>query len=73
MLFFDELQYCPPLPRFIFEVTEATHTFLTYHFSKAVAASDLDAAFKKCVDYHRQATAFASFDTDHRPDVLLAL
>ncbi|KAK4130261.1 hypothetical protein BT67DRAFT_452495 [Trichocladium antarcticum] len=72
MQFFEELQYCPPLSRFIFEVTEAAHTFSSYHYSRAMTASDLDGAFKKCIDYHRQVAESPAFATDGGPDVLLA-
>ncbi len=70
--FFVELQYCPPLARFIFEVTEAAHTFSTYHYSEATTAGDLDGAFNKCITYHRQAIESGTFDPDGGPDVLIA-
>ncbi|KAK4148811.1 hypothetical protein C8A00DRAFT_19422 [Chaetomidium leptoderma] len=70
--FFTELQYCPPLARFIFEVTEAAHTFSSYNYSKAMTASDLDGAFNKCIRYHREATDSAVFNSDAKPDTFLA-
>jgi hypothetical protein len=73
MQFFAELQYCPPLSRFVFEVTEAAHTFSSYHYSKAMTAGDLDGAFNKCIGYHRQVSESAAFATDGGPDVLFAL
>ena len=70
MQFFSELQFCPPLPRFIFEVTEAAHTFSSYHYSKAMTAGDLDGAFNKCLGYYRQVIASGAIDDG--PDSLLA-
>ncbi|KAL2195622.1 hypothetical protein P885DRAFT_40006 [Corynascus similis CBS 632.67] len=68
--FFTQLQHCPPLARFIFEVTEAAHTFSSYNHSKVMTASDLDAAFSKCNGYYRQIPQLSSLDGG--PDVLLA-
>ncbi|KAK3900155.1 hypothetical protein C8A05DRAFT_17504 [Staphylotrichum tortipilum] len=70
--FFVELQHCPPLARFIFEATEAAHTFSTYHYSEAMTASDLDGAFNRCLSYHRQAIGSGVLDPDGGPDVLIA-
>jgi hypothetical protein len=70
--FFSELQYCPPLARFVFEVTEAVHTFLSYHHSKAMTASDLDEALNKCTSSHHQAAELAALDPDTGPDVYFA-
>ncbi len=72
MQFFNELQFCPPLARFVFEVTEAVHTFLSYHYSKAMTASDLDEAFNKCIDSHRQAAESATLNPNTGPDAVLA-
>ncbi|AEO61292.1 hypothetical protein MYCTH_2071661 [Thermothelomyces thermophilus ATCC 42464] len=71
--FFAELQHCPPLARFIFEVTEAAHTFSSYNHSKAMTASDLEGAFGKCTGYYRQVAELSASDADGvGPDVLLA-
>lgn len=61
--FFAELQYCPPLARFIFEVIESAHTFATYNYSKAMTSCDLDRAFSKCIGYcHLVAASNAESD-----------
>jgi hypothetical protein len=70
--FFNQLQDCPPLARFIFEVTEAVHTFLTYDFSRAMTADDLDEAFKKCVRCHDRVAESGALDGDPGPDDLFA-
>ncbi|KAL2166534.1 hypothetical protein VTG60DRAFT_2547 [Thermothelomyces hinnuleus] len=71
--FFAQLQHCPPLARFIFEVTEAAHTFSSYNHSKAMTASDLEGAFGKCTGYYRQVAELSASDADGvGPDVLLA-
>ncbi|KAL2158753.1 hypothetical protein VTH06DRAFT_3944 [Thermothelomyces fergusii] len=71
--FFAQLQHCPPLARFVFEVTEAAHTFSSYNHSKAMTASDLEGAFGKCVGYHRQVAELSECDADSAgPDVLFA-
>ncbi|KXX73301.1 Conidial development protein fluffy [Madurella mycetomatis] len=72
MQFFAELQYCPPLARFVFEVTEAVHTFSSYNYSKAMTAGDLDGAFSRCISYHDQFFGMAALDTDGGPDILFA-
>lgn len=72
MQFFAELQHCPPLPRFVFEVTEAAHTFSSYNHSKAMTAGDLDQAFNKFLDYRHQISESSVFDTAAGPDILLA-
>ncbi|KAL2131767.1 hypothetical protein VTI74DRAFT_4617 [Chaetomium olivicolor] len=72
MHFFSQLQYCPPLARFIFEVTEAAHTFSSYNYSHAMTASDLDGAVNKCTAALGQALESGAFETDGGPDVLLA-
>ncbi|KAK3387881.1 putative C6-zinc finger TF, regulator of conidiation [Podospora didyma] len=72
MQFFAELQYCPPLTRFIFEVTEVVHTFLTYNFSKATSAEDLEGAYDKCLGYYRQFTELSAPDMDSTPDLIFA-
>ncbi|KAL2256579.1 hypothetical protein VTK26DRAFT_1462 [Humicola hyalothermophila] len=70
MQFFTELQYLPPLLRFIFEVTEAAHTFSAYHYSKAMTSGDLDGAFTKCLGYYRQVAESGAIDDG--PDSLFA-
>ncbi|KAK4038898.1 hypothetical protein C8A01DRAFT_47538 [Parachaetomium inaequale] len=73
MEFFTQLQYCPPLARFIFEVTEAAHSFLSYNHSEVMTASDLDRAFNKCLGYHRHFAQSGALNMDYGPDVVLAL
>ncbi|KAG7285617.1 hypothetical protein NEMBOFW57_010246 [Staphylotrichum longicolle] len=70
--FFNELQHCPPLTRFIFEATEAAHTFSSYHYSRAMTAADLEAAFNKCLASHRRAAESGTLHPDAGPDALLA-
>ncbi|KAK3314457.1 hypothetical protein B0H66DRAFT_481924 [Apodospora peruviana] len=72
MQFFAELQYCHPIARFVFEVTEAVHTFAAYNFSKAMTAEDLEGAYEKCLDYHTQFTNTFGQNTDNSPDLLFA-
>ena len=72
MQFFAELQYCPPVARFVFEVTEAVHTFSSYNFSKAMTAEDLETAYGKCLDYYAQLTETFGSDVDSTPDLLFA-
>lgn len=50
MQFLAELEQCPPLPRFIFSVTSAVHTFSSYNFSNAATAEELEDAYGKCLD-----------------------
>ncbi|GAB1313681.1 C6-zinc finger TF, regulator of conidiation [Madurella fahalii] len=72
MQFFSELQHCPPLARFVFEITEAAHTFSSYNYSKAMTAGDLDGAFNRCISYHSRLFESAALDTDDGPDILFA-
>lgn len=70
--FFSQLKFCPPLARFIYEVTEAAHTFSSYNYSQAMTAGDLDTAFNKCTAAHRQAVESGAFEKEAGHDVLLA-
>lgn len=72
MQFFAELHYCPPLARFVFEVTEAAHTFSSYNYSKAMTAGELEGAFSRCTSYYRQATESGALAADGGPDVVVA-
>ncbi|KAK3684072.1 putative C6-zinc finger TF, regulator of conidiation [Podospora appendiculata] len=72
MKFFAELHYCPPLAKFIFEVTEVVHTFSAYNFSKAMTAEDLEGAYDKCLDYYGQFSASLGVGLDSSPDLLFA-
>lgn len=71
--FFSELQFCHPLARFVFEATEAVHTFLSYHHSRAMTAGDLDEALNKCNNSHRRASESGTLNLHAGPDVLLAM
>jgi hypothetical protein len=70
--FFSELQFCPPFARFVFEVTETVHTFLSYNFSKAMTAADLEEAYGKCLGCYTKFAEQASPDTYSTPDQLFA-
>jgi len=70
--FFAELQYCQPLARFVFEVTEAVHTFSSYNFAKAMTSEDLESAYEKCLDYYKQFVETFDSDIDGSPDLLYA-
>lgn len=72
MQFFTELQYCPQLARFVFEVTEAAHTFSSFNYSKAMTAGDLDGAFNRFISHHSKFFGLAALDTDGSPDILFA-
>jgi hypothetical protein len=72
MQFFTELPHCPPLVRFVFEVTEAAHTFSSYNYSRAMTAADLDGALSKCVSCQGRFVESAAFDADGGPDVFFA-
>ncbi|KAK4107507.1 hypothetical protein N656DRAFT_719960 [Canariomyces notabilis] len=72
MQFFTELPHCPSLVRFVFEVTEAAHTFSSYNYSRAMTAADLDGALSKCVSCHGRFVESFAFDTDGGPDVFFA-
>ncbi|KAK0736071.1 hypothetical protein B0T21DRAFT_289465 [Apiosordaria backusii] len=70
--FFAELRYCPPTERFVFEVTEAAHTFLSYNYSRAMTAGDLEGAYDRCVCSYRQFVESAPSVSSTTPDRLLA-
>ncbi|KAK4216514.1 hypothetical protein QBC37DRAFT_91591 [Rhypophila decipiens] len=72
MQFFAELQYCHPIARFLFEVTEVVHTFASYNFSRAMTAEDLENAYGKCLDYYSQFSESLGVDIDSSPDLLFA-
>ena len=72
MQFFAELQHCPPLARFMFEVAEVVHTFLTYNLSKAMSAEDLEGAYDKCLGYYHQFTGLSTSDMNSTPDLIFA-
>lgn len=72
MRFFAELQLCPHLARFVFEVTETVHTFSSYNFSKAMTAKDLEDAYDKCIEYYCQFTDSFASDMDSTFDLLFA-
>ncbi|KAK3988987.1 putative conidial development protein fluffy [Cladorrhinum sp. PSN332] len=70
--FFADLRYCPPLPRFIFEVTEAAHTFLSYNYSRAMTAPDLEGAYDRCISYYAQFAEAFPQSLNGSPDLLFA-
>ncbi|KAK4455352.1 hypothetical protein QBC34DRAFT_288582 [Podospora aff. communis PSN243] len=72
MRFFSELQFCPPVARFVFEVTEIVHTFLSYNFSKAMTAADLEEAYGKCLGCLGKFAEQSSPDIASTPDQLFA-
>ncbi|KAK0723296.1 hypothetical protein B0T26DRAFT_257660 [Lasiosphaeria miniovina] len=72
MHFFAELQHCPPLARFVFEITEAVHTFSSYNFSQAMTADDLEAAYEKCIGCYKQFAEDSTRIPDGGPDLLFA-
>ncbi|KAM7199723.1 hypothetical protein V8F20_005593 [Naviculisporaceae sp. PSN 640] len=72
MQFFAELQYCHPIAKFVFEVTEVVHTFASYNSSKAMTAEDLENAYAKCLDYYSHFNETLGVDIDSTPDLLFA-
>ncbi|KAK3396938.1 putative C6-zinc finger TF, regulator of conidiation [Sordaria brevicollis] len=72
MQFLAELEHCPPLPRFVFTVTAAVHTFSSYLFSNAATADELEDAYGKCLDAHKHFKETFSLDIDTTPDLLFA-
>ncbi|KAK4183792.1 putative conidial development protein fluffy [Podospora australis] len=71
--FFAELKYCSPLSRFVFELTEATHTFLSYNYSRAMTSTDLEGVYDRCTGYYKQfVKSTFSADVDDNPDLLFA-
>ncbi|KAK4180706.1 putative conidial development protein fluffy [Triangularia setosa] len=70
--FFAELRFCPPSSRFVFEVTETAHTFLSYNYSRAMTASDLEGAYDRCVCSYRQFVESCPPVSNPTPDILLA-
>ncbi|KAK4101776.1 hypothetical protein N658DRAFT_506544 [Parathielavia hyrcaniae] len=70
--FYSQLQFCPPLARFVFEVTEVVHTFTTYCSSTTMTAADLEGAFRRCISCHDQAAESFALEENTRADVLLA-
>jgi len=72
MRFFSELQFCPSVARFIFEVTETVHTFLSYNFSKAMTAVDLQDVYVKCLAYNKRFSEQSIPEVDNTPDLLFA-
>jgi hypothetical protein len=72
MRFFSELNFCPPVARFVFEVTETAHTFLSYNFSKAMTATDLEEAYGKCLSHRTRFAEQSSPNIASTPDLLFA-
>lgn len=72
MRFFSEVQFCPPIARFTFEVTETVHTFLSYNLSKAMTASDLEDAYSKCIGCYTIFTKHSVRDIANTPELLFA-
>ena len=72
MQFFAELPACPPVARFLFEVTETAHTFSAYNFAKAMSASDLVEAYHKCLGSYSDFTSRCSSSPFGTADGLLA-
>ncbi|EGO56196.1 hypothetical protein NEUTE1DRAFT_146941 [Neurospora tetrasperma FGSC 2508] len=72
MQFLAELEHCPPLPRFVFEITTAVHTFASYNFSNAATAEELEDAYGKCLDAYKRFEETFCLDMDTTPDLLFA-
>ncbi|KAK0651045.1 hypothetical protein B0T16DRAFT_403071 [Cercophora newfieldiana] len=72
MRFFSEVQFCAPVSRFTFEVTETVHTFLSYNLSGAMTAADLEEAYAKCIGYYTRFTKESVRDIPNTPDLLFA-
>ncbi|KAK1828974.1 hypothetical protein QBC39DRAFT_264138 [Podospora conica] len=72
MQFFAELPACPPLARFLFEITETVHTFSAYNFAKAMTANDLVEAHQKCLGSYSDFTGRCSSDPSGTADGLFA-
>ncbi|KAK1761531.1 hypothetical protein QBC47DRAFT_291246 [Echria macrotheca] len=72
MRFFAELHLCPPLARFVFEVTEAVHTFASYNYSRAMTAEDLENAYDKCIRYYSQFSREQGHEMGSTPDLMFA-
>lgn len=72
MQFLAELEHCPPLPRFVFEITTAVHTFASYNFSHAATAEELEDAYGKCLDAYKRFEETFCLDMDTTPDLLFA-
>ncbi|KAK5651955.1 hypothetical protein OQA88_11497 [Cercophora sp. LCS_1] len=72
MRFFNELTFCLPVARFVFEVTETVHTFSSYNYSRAMTAEDLEDAYRKCIGYYSRFTETYGSDTGSTPDLLFA-
>ncbi|KAK3345539.1 putative C6-zinc finger TF, regulator of conidiation [Neurospora tetraspora] len=72
MQFLAELEHCPPLPRFVFKVTAAVHTFSSYNFSNAATAEELEDAYGKCLDAYKHFKDAFGLDMDTTPDLLFA-
>ncbi|KAK4142834.1 uncharacterized protein C8A04DRAFT_12936 [Dichotomopilus funicola] len=70
--FFAQLRHCPQPARFLFEVTEAAHTFSSYNQSRAMTTEDLGNAFSKCTECHRQVAESPVLNPDLGPDALFA-
>ncbi|KAK4159697.1 putative conidial development protein fluffy [Cladorrhinum sp. PSN259] len=70
--FFADLRYCPSLPRFVFEVTEAAHTFLSYNYSKAMTAGDLENAYDRCISYYNTFAESCPQSLNDSPDLIFA-
>lgn len=72
MQFFAELPACPPVARFLFEITETVHTFSAYNFAKAMTANDLVEAHHKCLGSFSDFTGRCSADPANTADGLFA-
>ncbi|KAK0668734.1 putative conidial development protein fluffy [Cercophora samala] len=70
--FFAELRFCPPSSRFVFEVMETAHTFLSYNYSRAMTANDLESAYERCVGSYRQFLESFAPASSPTQDTLLA-
>lgn len=72
MQFFAQLPACPPIARFLFEITETVHTFSAYNFAKAMTANDLVEAHHKCLESFSDFTGRCSSDLSNTADGLFA-
>ncbi|KAK4221780.1 putative conidial development protein fluffy [Podospora fimiseda] len=70
--FFADLRYCPILPRFVFEVTEVAHTFLSYNYSRAMTAGELETAYDRFISYYNHLSEAFPPPLNNSPDLLFA-
>jgi hypothetical protein len=70
--FFDQVEHCPDLLKFIYTITEVAHTFCCYHHDDGVIAADLVSAYNQCLQAWGTFNAWLPSGTEANKDILFA-